>query len=333
MAVKGVYWDMERMDRPSELRKRTPSILKWLNIPVWACVVGLSIGIAYNNMGKAAIPPVSVEEPTYEIKAPKVEAKPQTDLKAVFPSGAGPELSPLEDFLNRYGDFEKKEFGAEVQAFGRVLQYKDSISDLVRDYEHLDTNLMLAIMKQETQGKQGLNRSGAGAVGPFQMTYFGAYTFLWDAMFSEKICDDEKCVKDFHNSNMRDRYGPQLERIKKELRKEGVLVEPDQYRAKPRTWERLKEHVAKPFDPDEYHVASDIACMYVDYLGWAIDKGLIYDGPDKEDMMIAAYNAGPTAIKRSNGIPNDAECMNYVPKVKHYKGLLDKMNPGLLASL
>ncbi|ABZ95870.1 Transglycosylase [Leptospira biflexa serovar Patoc strain 'Patoc 1 (Ames)'] len=72
----------------------------------------------------------------------------------------------------------------------------------------------------------------------------------------------------------------------------------------PETADRLG--VKDPFDPEE-NVAGGVKFL----------KGLLKEFKDPE-KAIAAYNAGPGAVKRYNGIPPYEETKQYVSKVKRF---------------
>jgi soluble lytic murein transglycosylase len=76
----------------------------------------------------------------------------------------------------------------------------------------------------------------------------------------------------------------------------------------PKTAEMLK--VEDPLDPEEnIRGGSRYLRMMLDQF-----KGDL-------DLALAAYNAGPTAVRSYGGIPPYSETIRYVDKVKHYLGV------------
>lgn len=65
--------------------------------------------------------------------------------------------------------------------------------------------------------------------------------------------------------------------------------------------------VANAFDPSENIRGGS------QYLRWMLDQ---FNG--NLDLALAAYNAGPNAVKRHGGIPPYNETRNYIQRVKHY---------------
>jgi len=91
-------------------------------------------------------------------------------------------------------------------------------------------------------------------------------------MFSVKVKQGTRYVKDYHNANIRRRYRVQLDRIKQYLEENAILVSPaDSSRAalrkaKSRSWKNMKNYLRREYQPGEYQVAVDIAAMYLDHL-------------------------------------------------------------------
>jgi hypothetical protein len=111
-----------------------------------------------------------------------------------------------------------------------------------------------------------------------QIKYQGAWAFTWDAMFSKKIKQGSRSVKDYHNAAIRKRYRNQLSRIKQHLKENAILVRPADsskaaYRtARSKSWTNLKVHLKRRFKPGEYQVAVDIGAMYLDHLRFSFSK-------------------------------------------------------------
>lgn len=174
--------------------------------------------------------------------------------------------------------FDSSEFVAERRAFTNVLRWKSLAEATAQDYDEVSSRLLLAIIKTETQGKTGLQVSGAGAVGLTQIKYEGAWGFLWNALFREKILVNGKEEPDYYNDMIRKQYHHQLERIRQHLEKQGILVEPknsskaQMAAACAESWKRFKAFLDRPFEPDEYQVAVDISAMYLDHLKMTFDN-------------------------------------------------------------
>lgn len=178
--------------------------------------------------------------------------------------------SSLKEILSRY--FKGSDFVSQERAFKRVIRWKGDFEDIARKYDNLDWKMLSAIIKAETQGRTGKQVSYAKAVGMPQIKYQGAWAFVWDAMFSEKIMQGSIFVKDYYNSNIRARYSRQLNQIRRYLEDNSIIVHPanlseEAYRrARSDSWENLKMHLKRVFKPGEYQVAVDIAAMYIDHL-------------------------------------------------------------------
>jgi len=65
--------------------------------------------------------------------------------------------------------------------------------------------------------------------------------------------------------------------------------------------------VSNPFDPSQSIYGGS---LYLRKMLDSFDRNL--------DYALAAYNAGPTTVKRYGGIPPYKETQNYVKRVKHY---------------
>lgn len=178
----------------------------------------------------------------------------------------------LGDILGKYYNGATSSY--EEIAFKRVLKWKEDFEDIAKDYSHVNWKILAAIVKAETQGKTGQQISSAMAVGMPQIKYQGAWAFFWDAMFSKKITRNSLIVKDYYNAGIRSRYDGQLNRIRQYLEEEGILITPPElpksalaYRqARSNSWENLKIHLRRDYEPGEYQVAVDIAAMYIDHL-------------------------------------------------------------------
>lgn len=70
--------------------------------------------------------------------------------------------------------------------------------------------------------------------------------------------------------------------------------------------------VADPFDPAD---AIPAAAAYLDAL-----HGMVAAVPgDTDDLVSAAYNAGPNRVVRANGVPSIEETQDYVERVARYE--------------
>jgi soluble lytic murein transglycosylase-like protein len=67
--------------------------------------------------------------------------------------------------------------------------------------------------------------------------------------------------------------------------------------------------VSDPYDPKQNIMA-----------GTRYLKGQLERFDNKEELALAAYNAGPGAVKRYGGVPPYTQTQNYVKKVLGYKG-------------
>ena len=67
--------------------------------------------------------------------------------------------------------------------------------------------------------------------------------------------------------------------------------------------------VSDPYDPKQNIMA-----------GTRYLKGQLERFDNKEELALAAYNAGPGAVKRFGGVPPYTQTQNYVKKVLGYKG-------------
>lgn len=195
----------------------------------------------------------------------------------------------LKEVLSNY--YKGSNFVNQEKAFARVIKWKEDFKDIAKKYNNVDCKKLCAIIKAETQGKTGKQVSYAKAVGMPQIKYQGAWAFIWDAMFSEKIKQGSVYAKDYYNTHIRARYGRQINQIRKYLEDNSILVYPTNlsksevnYRmARYESWNNLKMHLRREFKPGEYQVAVDIAAMYIDHL---ID---IFSKIEKQVVEIKQY--------------------------------------------
>ena len=231
-----------------------------------------------------------------------------------------PFAADLEEIVNEH--YEASETTFEKRAFERTLRWAPLVEDLADDYTFVDAEAMLAIIKAETQGKTGRQVSRSQAVGLTQIKFQGAWSFLWSALFSETVVIDGRRRKDCHNALIRERYLPQLQRIRDHLENTGVLVEPDDDSpfamkvASNRTWKKFTALVNKRYAPSEYQVSVDIACLYLDHLFFTFKN---YQA--KIDNIVAALEKiGPEENERewheSMALPGPEEKLwdSYVEK-------------------
>ena len=148
-----------------------------------------------------------------------------------IPETKSPELIPekkalgdLKEVLSSY--YEGKNFLIQERAFRRVIKWKVDLEDIARNYTNVDWKKLSAVIKAETEGRTGNQVSSAKAVGLTQIKYQGAWAFVWDAMFSKKIKQGSRFVKDYHNAGIRRRYRNQLDRIEQHLKENAILVRP-----------------------------------------------------------------------------------------------------------
>jgi len=165
----------------------------------------------------------------------------------------------------------------ERRAYRRVLKWQKAVAQIVNDYDRISPEAMLAVIKEETQGKTGNQVSMQKAVGLTQIKYQGAWAFIWNAFFKKSVKTNGKLGRDYYNQSIRKRYQSQLKRIKNHLIKHKLLYQPsaedlEDFRwARSKTWEKLKKYLNKKFKANEYQVAVDISAMYLDHLTFQIN--------------------------------------------------------------
>lgn len=199
-------------------------------------------------------PPVQ----TVFLKKPKMIPMPHTVLlkndNMVF------NIEPV--LIKHYG----KKYKNVKKSYQRVHNLRSNVERIANSYEFLDTNLLLAIIKIETQGRHGLV-SHKNAIGLTQIKYEGAFAFLWNAFYQTHITVGGRTIPDFYNDNIRERYARQLGKIKVYLDDAHILVEPDNAsKAMETTWNRLKSYLGDDTQERDYFVDVEIAAMYLDHL-------------------------------------------------------------------
>ena len=169
----------------------------------------------------------------------------------------------LKSILRKY---HGSGYAVEKIAYQRVNKLKTRVENITVDYDNSRTELMLAVIKAETQGRMGLE-SHRKAVGLTQIKYQGAFAFIWNAWFKKHINIRGKKIKDYYNSGKRQRYRSQLQRIRKYMHKNNLIVLPSNHKAaKKKTWLKLKKYLKKAGAAQTYLVDVDIAAMYLDHL-------------------------------------------------------------------
>ena len=269
------------------------------------------------------------------------------------PIDAVPQLSlSVDDILTRIIENHpdpkiKDNIAYEFPAFQRVLQARPHIEAIAKDYKHVEPYSLLGMVKQESQGRLGVQSSRSGAIGPFQMLYAGSYGFIYDLMFSEtlQVTDPKtgrkQTVPDYANINRRKNYEPQLKRMKDYLSAHNILVAPNSstsyQQAKQQTWNNLKNHFEKikSFDDihphqdfERYHFGWEAGIIYKDYLNSEVKRNFESAGIRyTPEIGLAAYNAGPTRIRNLKGkIPNNGETPHYVDMVNLYAQVFERID-------
>lgn len=262
--------------------------------------------------------PISIEQVVDTPVASRYENRPKTQNIHISPLEIVDDIPKdeprsLVDFVLEH--FESMNTDAEKKAFKRVLEKEKSIEKIVKQYDRVDKNTALAIMKQETQGHDGFIRSKSGARGPFQITFFGAYSHLFYTLFSD----------DPMYAGERKEYSSQLSGLQEYLTKNGVLVKPGNNvsfkKAKQLTWKRLKDHFTADYDQTKFEKAAEMGILYLDHLAKEFDT---------IESLAEAYNLGPTASRErtENGISLEkyTEPFTYVKKVAEYKKVFDALD-------
>lgn len=172
-------------------------------------------------------------------------------------------LEPLEIILERhYGT----NYAIEKSSYQRLHRLRPSVNYIADAYERVDTKLLLAIIKCETQAISG-RVSHKAAIGLAQIKFQGAFAFFWNALYQDYTHVNGRRQKDYHNTRLRQRYQLQLARMQNYLQDTEILVSPYQHQdAKKQTWRRLKRYLNENTDRGFYLVDVDIAAMYLDHL-------------------------------------------------------------------
>ncbi len=183
--------------------------------------------------------------------------------------GADKDLSDFEIVLkHHYGPA----YHVEKTAYERVFDLKDHVEAIAGLYEHLSPELLMAVIKEESQGRRCV-MSHKAAIGLSQIKYQGAFTFVWNAMFRERVRMNGKMRTDHFNRNIRKRYGTQLKRIETALIDNRILVKRKSDLASRRaTWRKLKAYVRGGCGAAGPPVDVEIAALYLDHLIHVFDN-------------------------------------------------------------
>ena len=223
-----------------------------------------SLSFRTGNLSDPAVFPKTQMKPDKSVAAPKPRAK-----NGILEN----EVSVPKDLKEILGNYyEDSDIYQQEKAFKRVIGWKKDFEDISKKYQYVDWKILASIVKAETQGKTGRQISNAGAIGLSQIKYQGAWAFLWDALFSERIKNGSAYVRDYYNEGIRARYNGQLQQIRRYLEDKDILVKPqvqseNAYRnARSQSWNNLKTYLLKKYRQGEYQVAVDISAMYIDHL-------------------------------------------------------------------
>jgi hypothetical protein len=81
--------------------------------------------------------------------------------------------------------------------------------------------------------------------------------------------------------------------------------------------------------PDALMAAANYDCALASQVRGYVERGTAVG--DIQDLMLAAYNAGPDAVRRYGGIPPYAETQNYVRTIRKLMGKYQQLIPDIAA--